>query len=232
MRKITKTLILVLISTINFYSQTGEVVYGIKSIKQDNLEKSMVKGIIKEYDLMKFSLVYNKTNSYFRLKKNIPHNSKWYNLAKIFIESYNDWYQNPLTKEASYNQEIGGELYHIIYNKMDGWEVTEETKNIEGYTCYKAIRKESNTKHRNPEKKYLTYIAWFTPDIPAPYGPLGNGGLPGLILQLEKPNLVVYTAKKIVLNKKNKVPVPKEAKKINPVDKHKLMRLARKYTKD
>lgn len=51
----------------------------------------------------------------------------------------------------------------------------EETYSIMGYDCRKAAAEFAG---RN-------YTAWFTPEIPLPFGPYKFGGLPGLILKLE-----------------------------------------------
>ncbi|WP_378184050.1 GLPGLI family protein [Aquimarina sp. SS2-1] len=54
------------------------------------------------------------------------------------------------------------------------WILTEETKQIDQYLCYKAVLK-------NIDKKIE---AWYTKDIKASHGPKGYYGLPGLILEL------------------------------------------------
>lgn len=51
----------------------------------------------------------------------------------------------------------------------------EETHSIMGYDCRKAT----------VEFDGRSYTAWFTPEIPLPFGPYKFGGLPGLILELE-----------------------------------------------
>lgn len=51
----------------------------------------------------------------------------------------------------------------------------EETDSIMGYDCLKAT----------VEFAGRNYTAWFTPEIPLPFGPYKFGGLPGLILKLE-----------------------------------------------
>lgn len=51
----------------------------------------------------------------------------------------------------------------------------EETDSIIGYDCRKAT----------VEFAGRSYTAWFTPEIPLPFGPYKFGGLPGLILKLE-----------------------------------------------
>jgi GLPGLI family protein len=55
------------------------------------------------------------------------------------------------------------------------WEISDEVKKIQGYTCYKAT-----CHHRGRH-----YTAWFTPEIPIPEGPYKFKGLPGLILEIE-----------------------------------------------
>jgi GLPGLI family protein len=55
------------------------------------------------------------------------------------------------------------------------WELIDETKIIQGYTCKKAV---CNFKGRK-------YIAWFTPDIPVNAGPWKLSGLPGLIVEVK-----------------------------------------------
>ena len=54
------------------------------------------------------------------------------------------------------------------------WEITEEQKTIDNYTCQKAVCTFGGR----------TYEAWFAPDIPISDGPWKFYGLPGLILEV------------------------------------------------
>lgn len=55
------------------------------------------------------------------------------------------------------------------------WEFTEETDTIIGYPCAKATVSFAGR----------IYVAWYTPNIPLPFGPYKFGGLPGLILKIQ-----------------------------------------------
>nr|WP_299035903.1 GLPGLI family protein [uncultured Tenacibaculum sp.] len=220
---------------IKAYTQTGEVTYNVESIKQNNLDNPLVMGVGNELQQKTFTLKYNKGESIFKKNKNIPINKRYSRLADVLIGGNYTWYQNSFTKEALVTQDIGGKIYTVSFPNMVGWELNEDTKVIEGYTCYKAIRKQLNKRTSvGKDKRYIVYIAWYTPEIPASFGPAGNGGLPGLILQLDKVNVARYTATKIKLNPKKNIKIPKlkEATKITPERMVVLMRKARKVTVD
>lgn len=216
------------------FSQTGKVIYKLESLKTDNLDHHMIKGIIEEWKQINCELNYNSTNSYFRAKNSIPIDEKYNRLSKVFSETYTVWYQDLKNKDAIFNKEIKGEMYQVKLDRLKGWQITDEIKVIEGYTCYKAVRKELNETGRAPKGSYMVHIAWFTPDIPAPFGPIGNGGLPGLILRLERPNLVAFTAKKIILNNSDNIKIKKPTKgiQITMKERSRLMRKARLVTPD
>lgn len=68
------------------------------------------------------------------------------------------------------------------------WKITNETKKIKDYTCYKAT-----TAFRGNN-----FEAWFTPDIPINAGPWKWYGLPGLILEAtDKDQSVVFKLEKV-----------------------------------
>lgn len=90
---------------------------------------------------------------------------------------------------------------------------TAETRNIQGYDCSKA-----STPFRGRD-----YIAWFTPDIPVPFGPWKFGGLPGLILEVQDTeNLYDYRVLKFdfekTFNHDSIFKVPEAYQHDNPID--------------
>ncbi|PHI18544.1 hypothetical protein CEQ90_17495 [Lewinellaceae bacterium SD302] len=108
-------------------------------------------------------------------------------------------------------------VVHVVedYNKYD-WCIEEESKVIGTYNCIKATGSLwVGTQCCGPQKRDL--IAWFTLDVPLPYGPGGYDGLPGLILQLTVDHKipVTFTAQEIILDKStDKVPSLKKAQAI------------------
>src|SRR5690606_25760677 len=77
-----------------------------------------------------------------------------------------------------------GEKFLIISNLNDlNWKITEEKKVIQGFQCYRATTV-AEIKNSQGVREILVE-AWFSPDLPFPYGPAGYGRLPGLILRLQ-----------------------------------------------
>lgn len=89
--------------------------------------------------------------------------------------------------------------FHTIYNE---WEITSEEKMIDGRRCYKALGK-YNVVHGDTVFNHALF-AWFCPDLPFSIGPMGYGGLPGLILEIRIRN-ATYIASQIDLNSTTKI---------------------------
>ncbi|MCH3881567.1 MULTISPECIES: GLPGLI family protein [Tenacibaculum] len=225
-----KTLLILCLITKMVYSQTGIVIYKAESLKNYVKDNLKIKAISEEIDIMTFTLSYSKKSSYFKKENNLPKDQRYSKLARILIRSDSDWFQYSDGLKSIVNREVKDKVYQVQYKKMINWVLKEDAKIIDGFTCYKAVRTELNKR----TNKYVETIAWYTPDIPVPYGPLGNGGLPGLILQLIRPNLVSLTTKKITLNPKRIKKTPKliNGELITSDELVKLMRDARKVTPD
>jgi GLPGLI family protein len=136
---------------------------------------------------------------------------------KISAGGSNEYYYDENTKTYLIkNCGTLGECF-IYTNKYLEWQLTQETKIINGYLSYKATRSKGKV------------IVWYTPSIPVSFGPKGEYGLPGLILELEI-GKIIFKAVKIVLNPKKKLKVkePKGGKRVTFEEYKKEMEKARK----
>ena len=92
----------------------------------------------------------------------------------------------------------------LIKESSFEWIITDETKQIQNLTCYKAYYKEVIDLGEDGTK-INTHTIWFTPELPFQYGPYQYFGAPGLIL--EGNNALgknTYGTVKIELNTENK----------------------------
>ena len=141
-------------------------------------------------------------------------------------------YKNTKANSFSSQNEVFGKVF-LIEDELEkrDWKLTNETKNIGNYTCYKATttREQEVVESRisingdnedeeeaEPKMETITITAWYTPEIAVNNGPSRYQGLPGLILEIEDGTLSLLCSK-IVLNPKNKKEIvkPTKGKKVN-----------------
>ncbi len=222
-------LILILISN-NIFSQTNAVVeysYEYKDMKTDNIDKNKIlassfnKSIAQYAKAHKYILKFTPNESYYEVITSLkPDNidEKTYDMStKMFRGGV--FYQNKMNKYIlNQKKTYSGELYLIKDTLINDWKISNKTKLIGKYKCYKATKK---------LYKNQIITAWFTPVIPVPFGPVGYGGLPGLILEINYLNNSLIL--KNIKFKNNKIEIfkPKEGKFVTKKE-YKKIRLERR----
>lgn len=133
------------------------------------------------------------------------------------IRAQGVYFKDINTKEKIEQTSFGGMLNIIHPYDEYKWEITNETKMISGYKCYKAIctYQEFSIK-RN---KMLTFNpeVWFAPELSFPFGPKGLDGVPGLVLEASFNSRTYFYASKIEFNIKGapiKIEKPKNGRYI------------------
>lgn len=119
------------------------------------------------------------------------------------------------------------------------WQMTQETKQIGDYLCFKATAQIPNPsfafkemrdkaqkefeKNQTPEeaknktnllpeiKKDIEIVAWYTPDVPVSNGPGAYQGLPGLILEINEDKTIILCTT-VALNVKDKKEIKEPSK--------------------
>ena len=134
-------------------------------------------------------------------------------------------YNNFETAKRIEQQEMNSKNYLITDSiRKLSWKLTNETKTMMGYLVRKAtamqygtrpaMSMENGTMKREMRPDTATVVAWFTTDIPVPAGPMFQGNLPGLVLELDMNNgRVVYKAVEIS-QKPGNIKEPKSGKPI------------------
>jgi GLPGLI family protein len=195
-----KNIIFLLFFQILFSQKNIEVVYktnfngsflSSENKKNDNL-KNLNEGLEEKISTLEFQLLINDQKSLF---KSIPEMEKdgettGQKMAKIVV-GYDNVYYTDLKVEKIIIEEPSLDTKNKVdlgFNTFK-WEFLNETKEINGYKCYLA----------KTMFAHLTVFAWYCPQLPYSFGPMEFCNLPGLILELQKGNLI-FQAEKIKFN--------------------------------
>ena len=213
-----KKLILFFIVFLNIiiYAQTisGKVTYvvSIQPLNEKKLDSSYqartkkkmdkwMRDILKKTPPVNAYLEFTNNESLYYVEDKMQNDGKsTFNLTRTAAGSDHKYYKNTDTKEYFYENNTGELLLTDIEPRK--WKITQESKNIGGYICFKAIDLSSTKK---------TTFVWFAPQIPVSFGPKDFNGLPGLVLLVEMKKRT-FTASKIVLNPKKKIKIKKPTK--------------------
>jgi GLPGLI family protein len=175
--------------------------YEVEKTNQELSESLQVLNNTKQF----FLLTANKEGSLF-ITNNQPKNEAEKSLFEIqqILAGIETFYYNAISKELF----LVTENVLVLKNNKQIWNLTNESKIINNYKCYKATYEWEIT-NRHGKKVLRKAVAWYCPELSYNYGPNGFQDLPGLILELEVNNNKLV-AKKITLNnQKIQFPVKK-----------------------
>jgi GLPGLI family protein len=144
-----------------------------------------------------FTLEFNKNRSRFISSNTLESESlndddlMFNKIATLRFTSDFNYYLDK-EKEIELFQQIDGVLIQKKY-EYKKWIVSNESKVIDKYLCYKAEYIKTFIGRDNKEKK-IKVIAWFAPSLPYNYGPKDYNGLPGLVLELQEKDTTYFAA--------------------------------------
>lgn len=204
-------IIIIFLLSLNVYSQSnsGIVKYQVSlnftleniviEEKKQKKELKTMRKIISESKNSEVVLKFESTKSFSSVFKRMKINEEKNGTDFVYSRAGRDkkFITNLITNSNEMQECKVLEKCYLIQQPKLEWKLTQETKIIGGYLCYKAINISSKNKKKKP-------IAWFTPSISASFGPKQYFGLPGLILELEEA-AVVFKAKEVTLNPKDKI---------------------------
>lgn len=116
--------------------------------------------------------------------ENLNYDKKLIEIAEIYSDM-SDFYKHNLEKNQ-FSFHFSDKNDRIVVTdsyEVLNWEILNEQKIINGFTCYKAIgRIEENNMKGSIVKEEI--FAWFSPEVSLNIGPGMYGGLPGLIFEI------------------------------------------------
>ena len=189
MKPISKFILILFFYYSNIYSQKGIIRYGY-------IEAFQI-GNSSGYDYNAY-LIFDKNQSYYVTAKDSLERTEKTNEQKTLTNEKNnttlihlgaktsksgDQVTQNIQKKTTWSSLYCRKIYYTkeITPKIE-WKLSNDTKLIGKFTCKKAT-----TFFRGRQ-----YTAWFTPEIPVPFGPWKLQGLPGLILEAYDVNKYVF----------------------------------------
>ncbi|MDY0090399.1 MAG: GLPGLI family protein [Flavobacteriaceae bacterium] len=175
--------------------------------------KSLIGDEIEKIDDYRFRLLINDSISSFYLSKESENQKSTFteNSAKfIFSANYSGAVYN--ANQSFYTFDSNMKVFSTDNHAFE-WEILNETKEIDGFTAYKA---KTVITIKNPAGYFnFPVVAWYCPQLPYNTGPMGYGGLPGMILEIRIRN-ATFIAEKIEFNTEDEIDVEffKKHKKI------------------
>ncbi len=222
---------LMAISTLCAQQKEGTILYERKQNMHKNLPNEQMKAFMPEFRTSNHMLLFSDSISIYRLIPEVdaPDPFAGGGGGNVVIRmgggADGDMYKNFAQQKGLQSTEMGGKNFLIVDTlKPQPWKLSEETKKILGYTCYKATRKapaprmmmrsmsmggantgDTTKSNSSSTPKEIEIVAWYTNDIVTPAGPENYGLLPGLILEINIDNgttVFKATEVKAAVNKK------------------------------
>ncbi|MAW94449.1 MULTISPECIES: GLPGLI family protein [unclassified Leeuwenhoekiella] len=164
----------------------------VQGLSNNNKIYTEIKDAANHLNQLEYHLYFNADIAYFEFQEQLidQSNRSVENASKLARNT--PFYILQASGEVFNEIEFMGDDYLIEQHCSDyDWQILNETKVIQGYSCNKAT---AIIKGHNDKPTEI--IAYFCPQIPFNYGPKGYCGLPGMILSVED-DVIIYEMIKI-----------------------------------
>lgn len=228
----------------------GTIVYERKINTHRTITNEQMRAMIPEFRISKHILMFSDSISLYKLIPEDEAPDPFAGGGGGIRMSFNvggsdagELFKNFTQSKSVLSSELAGKNYLIVDSILQQpWKLTNETKQILGYTCLKATRKltvqvsaprmmtfgggnASPIKDTSrPQPREIEVVAWYAQDIISPVGPDIYGQLPGVILQLDSDNgATVFTALEIKKEVDQKLlKEPKKGKTVTAAEFNKM----------
>lgn len=187
-------IILILILNISLAQNNETTCFIYKKISTENpdvVKSERVKSVLKSMPQTEYHLIVNDSISIFKIKDKVYTDD--FNKGAISHGGGSTIYSflNDTILTSYRELNIFGEDYLVNNEKAKVWVVSNESKLINNFKCYKA-NSSKNVAYYKIEKETGKFIknivsvdleAWFCPDFPYSFGPDDFYGLPGIVFE-------------------------------------------------
>ena len=210
---------------------------GVNKVIDPAMEKAFQEALKKASE-KNYLLTFNKSECIYEQEQQLEKPKSVageMSISVSFSSSEGKKYINAKDKTSSTEDEIFGKEFLIVEPiEKPNWELVDESKKIGDYTCFKAkllipvsekqkkeyeefLKKEEikSSLFKMEEPKDKTITAWYTPEIPVSFGPNNYWGLPGLILEINEPELIILCSKVALNTKGATIKVPNKGQKVS-----------------
>ena len=199
--------VLGLLNCIYCFSQikNGSILYGKVSAKAENSATAKdfavkIEKLHQQADKIDYTLNFIGKEAYFFANPILLEDNAQFASLVIVGGGKLKYYQNDETKEYREYQDTRRTGITIVEAKQNyEWTLVNETKTIDGYACMKATSPSITEEGKIITDPRFNIIAWYAPQVTVNLGPIGYGGLPGLIMELQQP-MMTFFVKSIKLN--------------------------------
>jgi len=195
------------IFNVNGQNKEGVAIYNSQlymSLNTDSIDDKDVKSNLSKIlnqtnnsEELEFELKFSKEKSMFTYLQKLDNESNSnLNINLISAKNLGQIYTNIKSDEKVTYSKVFDKQFLIVENlSSQKWKLINESKLIGKYKCYKATTQKEL--YRRNGNRMIVVTAWYTPEIPLSFGPLGYGNLPGLIVELNEGNSFHYFLKSI-----------------------------------
>lgn len=128
----------------------------------------------------------------------------WLKLALVWAVDGKQLYTDYSNGISYYESDQISKIRSVKIDNID-WTITNDSKEILGYKCYRAIAEIINPEEEN--KLTVPTNAWFCPKLTNRGGPTAYATLPGIILELENEKMK-FIATKVKINENSNFTLP------------------------
>lgn len=224
MKKIILTITFFLCLTFNAQENNIRVRY-IKGLKKVTDTTSTKPSMLKD---LYYTLLSNGRESVFYYKEGMNITGQEINSRFIGAGGGDGIYYKNIINKKYLHQSVFFEEEYLVSLSEKIWVLTKEKKVVNNFLCYKAVSEEIYFSEIFRKEVLIKHVAWYTPEIPVPFGPSVFNGLPGLVIAAQVGGYYYY-ADKIEFNlKENPIIRPKEGTIISELELKKKIKVFEK----